>query len=249
MMDEFQPAFNRFLQSLGKPFRLKAIFFDMDGVLFNSMPQHAEAWIKVFRENGLDLPEVEPYLNEGSTALYTVKKMYRKYLGQEATVGLTEKIREQKHSEMALLPEPEVMEPMPALLAEIKKSGVDCWVVTGSAQEVLLERIEKVYEESLERAKAVTGLDVKHGKPHPEPYLKALQKSGYAASESIVVENAPLGIQSAKAAGLFTIALNTGPLDPQVLKGAGADVVFSGAMEFADNWPALFRVLTADYQK
>ncbi|MCF8357318.1 MAG: HAD-IA family hydrolase [Prolixibacteraceae bacterium] len=231
---------------LGKPFRLKAVFFDMDGVLFNSMPQHAEAWIKVFRENGLDLPEFEPYLNEGSTALYTVKKMYRKYLGQEVTVELTEKIREQKHSEMALLPEPEVMEPMPALLAEIKKSGIDCWVVTGSAQEVLLQRIEKEYGKILEREKTVSGLDVHHGKPHPEPYLKALQKSGYKASESMVVENAPLGVQSAKAAGLFTIALNTGPLDPQILKDAGADVVFSGAKEFADKWPELSGILAAD---
>ncbi len=249
MMDEFQPAFNSFLQTLDKPFRLKAVFFDMDGVLFNSMPQHARAWIKVFKDNGLNLPEVEPYLNEGSTALFTVKNMYKKYLGQDVTKELTEKIRKQKHDEMAVLPKPEIIEPMPELIARIKASGIDCWVVTGSAQEVLLERVEKAYGKSLEREKTVSGLDVHHGKPHPEPYLRAMEKSGYTASESMVVENAPLGVRSAKAAGLFTIALNTGPLDPQVLKDAGADVVFSGAKEFADKWPELSGILAADHQK
>ncbi|MBN1927256.1 MAG: HAD-IA family hydrolase, partial [Prolixibacteraceae bacterium] len=234
--DELKSAFYRFSKNLKGPFHLKAIFFDMDGVLFNSMPQHAEAWIKVFKENGLDLPEVEPYLNEGSTALFTVKNMFKKYLRQEATEEMAEIIREQKHSFMASLPEPDVMEPMPRLLSQIRKMGIDCWVVTGSAQEVLLQRIEQAYGNSLERVKTITGLDVTHGKPHPEPYLKALQKSGYSILESIVVENAPLGVLSAKAAGLFTIAVNTGPLDPKILEDAGADVVFSGAKEFSDKW-------------
>jgi beta-phosphoglucomutase-like phosphatase (HAD superfamily) len=71
-----------------------------------------------------------------------------------------------------------------------------------------------------------------------------MEKSGYTVSESIVVENAPLGARSAKAAGLFTIALNTDPLDPFILREAGADLVFTGAQEFSENWPKILRILS-----
>ena len=43
-----------------------------------------------------------------------------------------------------------------------------------------------------------------------------------------------MGVEAAKAAGIFTIAVNTGPLDPKVLKDAGADIVLSGMVELAD---------------
>ena len=58
----------------------------------------------------------------------------------------------------------------------------------------------------------VTAFDVKKGKPDPEPYLIALRKSGVKPNEAFVVENAPLGVRSSVAAGLFTFAVNTGIL-------------------------------------
>jgi beta-phosphoglucomutase-like phosphatase (HAD superfamily) len=79
----------------------------------------------------------------------------------------------------------------------------------------------------------VTGFDVKLGKPYPEPYLKGLQKAGIKPEEGIVVENAPLGVEAAHAAGIFTIAANTGPLDDAILKNAGADIVLPGMMDVA----------------
>ena len=82
----------------------------------------------------------------------------------------------------------------------------------------------------------VTAFDVKQGKPHPEPYLTALEKSGLKANQVVVIENAPLGIESAVAAGLFTIAINTGPLNPQVLTDSGANIVFDGMKELYLQW-------------
>ena len=60
-----------------------------------------------------------------------------------------------------------------------------------------------------------------------------LQKAGINAEEAIVVENAPLGIESAHKAGIFTIAANTGPLEDYLLKDAGADIVVPGMKEVA----------------
>lgn len=85
----------------------------------------------------------------------------------------------------------------------------------------------------------VTAFDVKYGKPHPEPYLMALQKGGVKPNEAIVVENAPMGVQAGVAAGIFTVAVNTGPINGQVLLDAGANVLFSSMQAFCDNWEKL----------
>lgn len=236
-------AFNNFAFGLDQAFQLRGIFFDMDGVLFNSMPLHAAAWHKAFDEYNIHLSEVEPFMNEGSTANYTVDKMFRKYLNRKPSPEIIEKIRQHKHRVMAQLPPAEIMRSMPELLQLINSQSIDCWVVTGSAQEILLNRLEEEFRGILKRGKMVSAHDVKIGKPHPEPYLIAMEKSGLDRNEAIVIENAPLGIQSAKAAGLFTIAINTGPLDPKVLSDAGADLVLSGSNELFELWPLLYEIL------
>jgi beta-phosphoglucomutase len=66
----------------------------------------------------------------------------------------------------------------------------------------------------------VTGDDTKKGKPDPDPYLKAIEKIGVDRLDCIIVENAPLGIRSAKAAGVdYVIALAT-TLEPSFLRDA-----------------------------
>lgn len=242
-ISEIQHAFENYMVGLNEPFLFKNIFFDMDGVLFNSMPYHAKAWLKVFDEYGLKINESEPYLNEGATALFTVRAMFKKYRNVEVTEEFSEEIKIRKHVLMSNFPESEVMIGMQQLLKNVTNAGVDCWVVTGSAQDILLNRLEKEYPGSIFRNKMITAHDVKIGKPNPEPYLKAMDKSGYKVSESIVVENAPMGVLSAKAAGLFTVAINSGPLDPQVLADAGADLVLSGSEELNVIWPKLLEVL------
>ena len=62
-----------------------------------------------------------------------------------------------------------------------------------------------------------------------------LQKAGVAANEAIVVENAPLGVEAGVAAGIFTIAVNTGPLPDQVLLDKGANLLFP-SMEALSEW-------------
>ena len=89
--------------------------------------------------------------------------------------------------------------------------------------------------------KMVTAFDVKYGKPNPEPYLMGLEKAGVNANEAIVVENAPMGVQAGVAAGIFTIAVNTGPLSDEVLLQAGADLLFSSVSELAEKWDEIVR--------
>ena len=89
----------------------------------------------------------------------------------------------------------------------------------------------------------VTAFDVKYGKPNPEPYLMAIKKAGINPNQAIVIENAPLGVQAGVAAGIFTVAVNTGPLPDSALLEQGANLLFHSMNEFSDNWKNLFNAL------
>ena len=81
----------------------------------------------------------------------------------------------------------------------------------------------------------VTAYDVVKGKPNPEPYLMGLKKAGVEREKAIVLENAPLGVEAGRAAGIFTIAVNTGPLSEEELYQAGADIVYPNIATFAND--------------
>ena len=82
----FQEAINNYLQSHGyNTINLKAVLFDMDGVLFNSMPNHAESWHKVMLRFGFGLSRDEAYMHEGRTGASTINIVSRRERGHDAT--------------------------------------------------------------------------------------------------------------------------------------------------------------------
>lgn len=206
------------------PSKPKAFLFDMDGVLYDSMKHHADTWVEAFRKYNIDFPAKEAYLNEGSTGDATIKKAILEIEGREATQEEIEGIYTEKTRLMNYVPKAEMIPGMQALIRQIRSMDIKIIVVTGSKQPVLLDRLG--HDFGVERHNIVSGYDVKHGKPHPEPYRIALQKANCKPSEAVVIENAPLGIESAVNAGIYTIAINTGPLEKATLKKAGADKVF-----------------------
>ena len=219
-----------------KKIHLKAVLFDMDGVLFNSMPYHAEAWHKVMKAHGFDLSREEAYMHEGRTGAGTINLISQRQHGREATQEEIQTIYQEKSNEFNKYPEPERMPGAWELLQKIKASGLTPMIVTGSGQLSLLDRLELNFPGMFCRELMVTAFDVKHGKPNPEPYLMALEKGGFKADEAVVIENAPLGVQAGVAAGIFTIAVNTGPLDDQVLLDKGADTLFASMQSLCNEW-------------
>ena len=212
---------------------LKAVLFDMDGVLFDSMPNHAYAWSHAMTRYGLQMTPEEVYMNEGRTGSSTINLLAQRFWGRDATGEEKQQIYEAKSRVFNTLPEAKPMPGALETLQAVKAKGLQIVLVTGSAQTSLLERLERHYPGFFRQDLMVTGFDVKLGKPYPEPYLKGLQKAGIRPEEGIVVENAPLGVQAGHAAGIFTIAANTGPLKDEVLKNAGADIILPGMMDVA----------------
>ncbi len=213
---------------------LKAVLFDMDGVLFNSMPNHAYAWSHAMTQFGLAMTGEEAYMNEGRTGSGTINILAQRYWGRDATEEEKQLIYAAKSEVFNSLPE---AEPMPGALEALtaaKEKGLKIVLVTGSAQASLLDKLEASFPGVFHQELMVTGYDVKHGKPFPEPYLMGLQKAGVSASQAVVIENAPLGVEAGHAAGIFTVAANTGPLPDKILSEAGADIVLPDMMAVAD---------------
>ena len=221
--------------------KYKAILFDMDGVLFNSMPYHAEAWHQVMKQYGMNLSREEAYMHEGRTGASTINIVSLRDRGHEATPEEIEEIYAEKSRLFNLNPPAAPMAGAWDLLQQVKADGLMRVVVTGSGQLSLLERLNSHFPDMFVRELMVTAFDVKYGKPDPEPYLMALRKADVLPFEAIVVENAPLGVRAAKAAGLFTIAVNTGPLPVSALISEGADLVYPSMDSLAAGWENLYR--------
>lgn len=202
-----------------------AVLFDMDGVLYDSMPNHAKAWSEAVTRFGLTMSPQEAYLHEGRTGSGTINILTRRSFGRDATEEELTRIYEEKSRIFNSLP---LACPMPGaqrLLQQLRAMGKTIVLVTGSAQHSLLERLERDFPGIFVPERMVTAFDVVYGKPHPEPYLMGLKRAGVPACNAVVVENAPLGVEAAHAAGIFTFAINTGPLPDEVLWQAGADCV------------------------
>ena len=211
----------------------------MDGVLYDSMPYHALAWQKMMSEQGISTDRDEFFLYEGMTGKATVDLIFRRELGRGATDEEAERLYRRKADIFVEMGEKRKMPGADRMLAALMEHGVGRVLVTGSAQHSLLDRLDIDYPDAFDPDKRVTALDVEKGKPHPEPYLKGLEKAGVGPKEAFVIENAPLGVRAGKAAGLFTIAVTTGPVPREAFEKEGADLIFPSMEAFADALPAL----------
>ena len=230
-------SIDKYLNITGfKEFAPKAVMFDMDGVIYNSMPNHAKSWHKAMKSIGIEMPSDDAYTYEGMRGVETIQLLFKKQRNEDISTEKASEYYKIKSDEFNKCPKAELMNGIILLMEKIKASGLKILVVTGSAQHTLIRKLTHDLNGLVEENMIVTALDVKHGKPNPEPYLKGLQKVGVKPWEAIIVENAPLGILAGVAAKVFTIAVNTGPLPDSALLNEGANILFHSIREFAEKW-------------
>ena len=207
----------------------QAYFFDMDGVLFDSMPHHAIAWEEVMKKHGLSFTARDCYINEGRTGESVIREAMLRARNRDARPDEIEQIYAEKSAYFHQLGETYPIPNVADVLQHVQSCGHQIWVVTGSGQRTLIDSLHAVFPNIFQRDRMITAFDVTHGKPDPEPYLKAWERSGLPKEKCFVIENAPLGIRSGKAAGLTVYAVNTGILTREDL--AQADQVFDSMTE------------------
>lgn len=220
-------------------FSPKTVLFDMDGVLYDSMKNHAKAWNLSMAHYGLDLSIREAYGFEGMRGFETIKIVARRQWGREISDEESEEMYALKSAIYAEQPTADLIPGVHHLQEKLKEYGMKIGVVTGSGQHSLLERILRDFDGLVSPDVMVTALNIKRGKPAPDPYLMGMKMAGAKPWETIVVENAPLGVRAAVAAQCFTVAVNTGPLDDADLLNEGCDLLFHSMDEFTAVLPSL----------
>lgn len=197
---------------------LKAIIFDMDGVLVDSMSLQADSWYTVFKEIGIEIKREDIYLLEGSNARGIIKAIFEK-AGKKPEPEQIEYLAKKKKEVFNF----DLLKPFKGTLDCLKelKPHFTLAAVSGSSSFTVGRAINKFFPGFFDVI--ITGDEMENGKPDPDPYLKALQRLDLDKNECFVVENSPFGITAAKRAKLYCVAVAS-TLEPEKLQHA--DIVF-----------------------
>jgi beta-phosphoglucomutase len=200
--------------------KIKAILFDMDGVIINSMKYHAISWVNIFKRYGIIMAQQEIYRKEGIKPSELIRETFKKN-----DIPLNEEKLNKIHDEKIKYYwdnfSPKPFEGIGNLLGKLKKK-YKLAIVSGSPKVNVEKKLNKFDLKNYFDVIIHSDL-VSQGKPHPMSFEKAYQELNLKPDECICIENAPYGIRSSKKAGIYTIAI-TSTLEKQTLLDAGADL-------------------------
>jgi mannitol-1-/sugar-/sorbitol-6-phosphatase len=189
-----------------------ALLFDLDGVLIDSAPAVARVWRRWALQHGFKPEEVIARAH-GRPSLTTIRE-YLPDADHEA---------ENRRVERAEMEDIEGVIALPGAVELLTSFPEDRWTIVTSATRALAE--VRLYAARLPLPKKmITASDITHGKPDPEPYLKAAAMLGFPGRDCVVVEDVPAGIRAGKGARARVVAVTT-TMEQSVLREAGADWV------------------------
>lgn len=227
-----------------KQFAPRAVLFDMDGVIYNSMPHHAIAWQESMAQFGIEMTAADAYATEGARGIDTICQFVKQQKDKEISLEEAQKMYDVKTEIFHSMGDAPIFDGVMELMQKIKDAGLHIGIVTGSGQRPLIQRLANDFRTFLSENDIVSAYDVKRGKPNPDPYLMGLQKAGNLQPwQGIVVENAPLGVRAGVAAQIFTVAINSGPLPDQTLLDEGANLLYHRITDFSNDWELLLENL------
>ncbi len=194
--------------------QFKAVFFDLDGTLFNSEPLHADALVKAAHQLNIDMTGIDPlhdFLGMPDPALYrffVAEKRISTQLTQHNFIkaknshylALCREIPISKWDEY-------ITQGTKELLKEVKAKGLLVAIVTASELEIATSMITHsgigiFFDHVVARGECF------RSKPSPGPYLSALRHWGLKGGEAVVFEDSATGQKSAQLAGCEVIAIN-----------------------------------------
>jgi len=184
----------------------KAIIFDMDGVITNTMPYHFDAWLATLSSVGIKVNCYDVYKREGQDGLSTIRELYKEH-NRKIDLLDAKKLLASKEELLRHSVKIKFITGARPFIRSLKKRKVFLGLVTGTsrheAERIMPKDLMSLFDIS------VTGDEVTKSKPSPQPFLKAIKLLKVPAKNIAVIENAPFGILAAKRAGLFCVALET----------------------------------------
>jgi sugar-phosphatase len=186
--------------------RVDAIIFDMDGVVIDSGDVYAKHWREWGEGHGLDYDTDIAHVHPGRPPLETIRAVAPSVDAEAETARFNSALDADESDD--------AIEAMPGAAALLTALPRDRWAIATSAYRDIA-RQWLAHAGMPEPAALVTVDDIEHGKPAPDPFLRAAELLGVDPGRCVVIEDAPAGITGAKAAGAMVLALRTthGPED------------------------------------
>jgi len=178
-------------------FTCSAILFDLDGVLVDSTKSVGRQWRTWGREQGIDEEEVIA-IAHGVRTVEVIQRV-APHLDAEAETRKLEKREAEDHDGVVV---------MPGAVGLLHSIPEKHWAVVTSGTRLLATARLQLAGIPIPHV-LVTAEDVTHGKPHPEPYLKGAERLGVDPKQCLVIEDAPAGIDAARAGGMKVIGMTS----------------------------------------
>jgi len=200
----------------------RGVIFDMDGVLVDSGPAHAASWRVLAQKHGIEMSDELFRRSFGQTSRDIIRSLWSDDTGEEDIRRLDEE-KEAIYRELITGQVP-LTAGAPETLNALRQAGLVLAIATSGPR----ENVELVLSETALGplfAAIVTGFDIEKGKPAPDCFLLAAQRAGLQPENCVVVEDAPVGIEAALAAGMKAIGFaGTHPAERLTQSGAGVVV-------------------------
>ncbi len=194
---------------------MKAIIFDVDGVLVDSYEAHLKSWQMLAREAGVSLTEDDFARTFGRTSRDILCELFDPALNDETLRNLDDR----KEALYRAIVE-ESFPAMPYAAELIKALDHDDWAIAAGSSgppenvELCLARLE--VRDCFDAV--ITGRDVTRGKPDPQVFQLAAQRMNVPAQRCVVIEDAPAGLEAARRAGMHRVGfVSTGRTEQELL--------------------------------
>lgn len=183
---------------------LKAVIFDLDGVIVNTVPVHFKAWKKMFGEYGIkfgfdDYKRKVDGIPRMDGARAILKDLNKEELEEAARKKQSYFLKFLKKNKI------QIHKTTIKLIDDLKEIGVKVAVISSSKNcKYILDKIKLTKKLDV----IITGNDITKGKPDPQVFLLASRKSKVKPQSCIVFEDAVLGVEAAKRAGMFCVGID-----------------------------------------
>ena len=194
---------------------IKAILFDMDGVVVDSEKLYSQSEEKLLAQYGVKFDDSDWHYIKGCTEKQFYDLVYSKFNPDILREDLMSQGRE--FLKKIFTDQLEYMDGFNSVYPAIKEK-YELALVTSTGQD-LVNHIDGLLSIYKKFDIVLTSVDTKKHKPNPDPYITAMKQFGFEANECIVVEDSIQGIKAGKAAGCIVIALE-GSIERKFLKDA-----------------------------
>jgi beta-phosphoglucomutase len=185
---------------------IQGVLFDLDGVIVDTIHYHYLAWKHMFERRGGTVNENTILLHEGRNSR-EILPILMKETGVDIPQEQQQQFIDEKRAYYRSIVDVKQYPGAFDVIDELKSRGHKVALVTACALKNMQHSLNNAQQAHFDFI--ITGDELPRAKPFPDPYLKAAAQLGLEPSHCLVVENAPLGIEAARNAGMYCVALET----------------------------------------